>query len=44
MYVVVSVVIFEKLSRDQKKLFEQLSKTNMDNSPEFKKYYKYLNK
>ena len=44
MYVVVSVIIPEKLSRDQKKLFEELSKTSMDNSPEFKKYYKYLNK
>lgn len=44
MYVVVSVVVPEKLSRDQKKLFESLSKTSLDNSPEFKKYYKFLNK
>lgn len=44
MYVVANVIIPEKLSRDQKKLFEQLSKTELDNSPEFRKYYKFLNK
>ena len=44
MYVIADVIIPEKLSRDQKKLFEQLSKTTLDNSPEFKKYYKFLNK
>ena len=42
MYVVCNVVIPSKLSRDQKKLVEQLSKTGLDNSPEFKKYDKYL--
>ncbi len=44
MYVIANVVIPEKLSRDQKKLFEQLSKTTLDNSPEFRKYYKFLEK
>lgn len=44
MYVVANVVIPEKLSREQKKIFEELSETNLDNSPEFKKYYKFLNK
>ena len=44
MYVVANVVIPEKLSRDQKKLFEELKKTTLDNSPEFRKYNKYLDK
>ena len=44
MYVIADVIIPEKLTRDQKKLFEQLAKTDLDNSPEFKKYYKFLNK
>ena len=43
MYVVANVVVPEKLSRDQKKMFEQLSKTTLDNSPEFRKYNKYVN-
>ena len=44
MYVITEVIIPDKLTRDQKKLFEQLSKTTLDNSPEFKKYYKFLKK
>lgn len=44
MYVIAQVIIPEKISRDQKKLFEQLDKTTLDNSPEFKKYYKFLNR
>ena len=44
MYVVANVIIPEKLSRDQKKLFEQLANTSLDNSPEFRKYYKFLDK
>ena len=44
MYVVAKVIIPEKLTRDQKKLFEQLSATALDKSNEFKKYYKFLNK
>lgn len=43
MYVIANVVVPEKLSRDQKKIFEQLSKTTLDNSPEFRKYNKYVN-
>ena len=44
MYVIADIIIPEKLTKDQKKLVEQLSKTTLDNSPEFKKYYKFLNK
>lgn len=44
MYVVTDVIIPEKLTKDQKKLLEQLAKTSLDNTPEFKKYYKFLNK
>lgn len=44
MYVIAKVIIPEKLTRDQKKLFEQLAATSLDNSSEFKKYYKFLNK
>lgn len=44
MYVIAKVIIPEKLSRDQKKLFESLQKTALDNSPEFKRYYKFLKK
>lgn len=44
MYVIADVIIPEKLTKEQKKLFEQLSKTSLDNTPEFRKYYKFLNK
>ena len=44
MYVIADVIIPEKLTRDQKKLLEQLADTPLDNTPEFKKYYKFLNK
>lgn len=44
MYVVLNVIVPEKLSRDQKKIFESLKKTTLDNSPEFRKYNKFLNK
>ena len=44
MYVITKVVIPEKLTRDQKKLIESLNNTSLDNSQEFKKYYKFLNK
>ena len=44
MYVVADVIIPEKLTKEQKKLFEELSKTTLDNTPEFRKYYKFLNK
>lgn len=42
MYVVCNVIIPEKLSRDQKKLIEQLAKTSLDNDPEFRRYNNYL--
>ena len=44
MYIVCDVVIPEKLSREQKKLFDELSKTTLDNSSKFKKYNKFLKK
>ena len=44
MYVIAKVVIPEKLTRDQKKLFESLQNTSLDNSPEFRKYYRFLDK
>lgn len=44
MYVIAKVVIPEKISRDQKKLFESLQKTTLDGGPEFSKYYKFLRK
>ena len=44
MYVIAKVIIPEKITKEQKKLFEKLQETNLDNSPEFKKYYKMLNK
>jgi len=42
MYIVINVITPKKLSREQKKLFEQLAKTDLDNEPEFKKLQKYL--
>jgi molecular chaperone DnaJ len=42
MYVVIKVIIPEKLTREQKKLFEELSTTTLDNSKEFKIYKKYV--
>ena len=38
MYVITKVIIPEKLTKEQKKLFEQLDKTPLDNSKEFKTY------
>lgn len=42
MYVVLNVVVPKKLSRDQKKLFESLAKTKLDDHEEFKHFKKYL--
>lgn len=42
MFVVLNVVIPKKVSRDQKKLFEQLAKTKLEDAEEFKKIKKYL--
>lgn len=43
MYVVLKVVIPDKINKEQKKLFEQLSKTDLETS-EFKKIKEYINK
>ena len=43
MYLIFEVVLPDKLSRDQKKLFEQLSETNLENS-EYNKFTKFVNK
>lgn len=42
MYVILDVHIPKKISKDQKKLFEQLSKTTLDDSDKFRKIEKYL--
>ncbi len=42
MYVIMNVVTPKKLSKDQKKLFEELSKTNLQDSEEIKNFNKYL--
>ena len=43
MYVIINVIIPEKLDRKQKKLFEELSNTNLK-TKEFKKIEDYLEK
>ena len=42
MYVVINVITPTKLSRDQKKLFEQLSKTDLESDSRFSKIEKYI--
>ncbi len=42
MYVILKVIIPRKLSRDQKKIFEQLANTDLEDSTEFKKYKEYI--
>ena len=44
MYITLKILMPEKISRDQKKLLEQLSKTGLDNNTEIKKYNEYLRK
>jgi molecular chaperone DnaJ len=41
MYVVIKVVIPSKISKEQKKLFEKLSETDLESSSEFKKFNKF---
>jgi molecular chaperone DnaJ len=41
MYVVAKVIIPTKLSKEQKKLFESLSQTDLESSSEFKKFVKF---
>ncbi len=43
MYVVLNVIVPDKLSRDQKKLFEQLAKTDLE-TKEFNKFNNYMKK
>ena len=42
MYVILDVHIPKKLSREQKKLFEELKSTTLENSSDFDKIKKYL--
>ena len=42
LYVVLDVIIPTKLDRKQKQLFKDLSKTDLDESSEFKKFNKYI--
>ncbi len=42
MYIVLKIIIPEKLSRDQKALFNSLAQTDLESSLLFKKYKKYL--
>lgn len=42
MYVILDVIIPKKLSKEQKKLFESLDKTNLDPNNEIKQIEKYL--
>ncbi len=42
MFVITKVIIPTKLDRNQKKLFKELSETELDNNAEFKEYKKYL--
>ncbi len=44
MYITLKVIIPNKLNREQKKLFESLTKTDLDNNIEFKKYNDFLKK
>lgn len=41
-YVVINVITPTKLSREQKKLFQALDDTDLESSPEFKNFKKYL--
>ena len=42
MYVIINVTTPKKLTRDQKKLFEQLSKTDLEDDSRYNKIKKYL--
>jgi molecular chaperone DnaJ len=42
MYVILNIVVPKKLTKEQKKLFEQLKKTNLDDDEQIKKVRKYL--
>ncbi len=42
MFVIINVLIPEKLSRDQKKLVDELARTDLESNIDFRKYKKYL--
>ncbi len=42
MYVIIKVITPKKLTKEQKKLFEQLQKTNLEEGNEFKKISEYI--
>lgn len=42
MYVILDIIIPKKISKEQKKLFEALAKTNLDPNNEYKQIEKYL--
>lgn len=42
MYVIIDVIIPEKITREQKQLFETLNNTTLDSHPAFKKYKNYV--
>ena len=42
MYAIIDIIIPEKLTKEQKQLFEQLNNTSLDNHPSFKKYKNYV--
>ncbi len=44
MYVVLKIVTPKKLSREQKKLLEELNKTNLNDDNDIKRYLKYVEK
>ncbi|MDD3392681.1 MAG: molecular chaperone DnaJ [Bacilli bacterium] len=44
MYVIAKVIIPSKLSKEQKKLIDELNRTNLNDEPDFKKIDKYLKK
>ena len=44
MYITLKIVMPEKISREQKKLLEQLAKTDLDNNYDIKKFNDYLKK
>ena len=42
MYIVLKIKTPQKLTKEQKKLFEELSKTDLENEKEFEKIKQYL--
>ena len=44
MYIVLKVITPKKISKEQKKILEELSKTTLDDDNDFKKFNKFVNK